>query len=203
MEIILSLYLAGFILCGLLWRIYITWRRTGVNAVRLPAMRGAEGMTALLFVAATSGELIIIFLYLTGWITLETLIPIGQFMHPAIFALGGALLIVTLAIILLSQHQMGKSWRIGIDEKSHTELVKTGIFRYSRNPIFLSMRISFLALFLVMPSVATLVVMLAGDLALRQQVRIEERYLAKKFGEAYMSYCRDTGRWLSLPSKRA
>jgi protein-S-isoprenylcysteine O-methyltransferase Ste14 len=32
---------------------------------------------------------------------------------------------------------MGNSWRIGIDEEKDSALVESGVFRRSRNPIFL------------------------------------------------------------------
>lgn len=51
-------------------------------------------------------------------------------------------------VVLVAQAQMGNSWRIGVDPKL-TELVQRGLFRFSRNPIFLSLRITLLGLFLV------------------------------------------------------
>jgi protein-S-isoprenylcysteine O-methyltransferase Ste14 len=33
--------------------------------------------------------------------------------------------------------QMGDSWRIGIDQEQKTSLVRHGVFKLSRNPIFL------------------------------------------------------------------
>ena len=51
---------------------------------------------------------------------------------------------------------VGESWRIGIDEKHQTALVKTGVFGFSRNPIFLGMMITLAGVFLVIPNVLTL-----------------------------------------------
>ena len=49
---------------------------------------------------------------------------------------------LSLVIMLVAQAQMGLSWRIGIDEKNRTGLVTQGLFALSRNPIFLSLRIT-------------------------------------------------------------
>ncbi|HEX7869361.1 MAG TPA: isoprenylcysteine carboxylmethyltransferase family protein, partial [Chryseobacterium sp.] len=49
--------------------------------------------------------------------------------------IGIALLILSLIWILIAQFQMKNSWRIGIDEEIKTELITTGLFKYSRNPI--------------------------------------------------------------------
>ena len=43
------------------------------------------------------------------------------------------------ALTMVSQYQMGKSWRIGVDETEKTELVTHGMFCFSRNPIYFGM----------------------------------------------------------------
>jgi protein-S-isoprenylcysteine O-methyltransferase Ste14 len=41
------------------------------------------------------------------------------------------------------------SWRIGIDQSHRTNLVQSGVFSLSRNPIFLGMMLTLFGLFLV------------------------------------------------------
>ena len=91
---------------------------------------------------------------------------------------------------------MGNSWRIGFDQEKKTEFIQTGLFRISRNPMFLGVRINLLGFFLILPNAATLVVFVLGDALLQIQVRLEEDYLAKQHGVLYEEYKQKTARWL-------
>jgi protein-S-isoprenylcysteine O-methyltransferase Ste14 len=91
---------------------------------------------------------------------------------------------------------MGLSWRIGIDTAHATELVQHGLFGVSRNPIFLAMRLSLLGLLLVYPAAATLALLVAGEILIQVQVRLEEQHLLGLHGDAYRAYCARVRRWL-------
>ncbi|WP_228435869.1 hypothetical protein [Chryseobacterium pennipullorum] len=49
---------------------------------------------------------------------------------------GAGLMIFAFIWVVIAQLQMKDSWRIGIDEHMKTELVTSGLFQFSRNPIF-------------------------------------------------------------------
>ncbi len=91
---------------------------------------------------------------------------------------------------------MGQSWRIGIDNEVRTPLVTSGLFAWSRNPIFLAMRVCLAALVLLQPNVITLALLLMGDLVMQFQVRLEEAFLREQHGAAYTDYCARVRRWL-------
>ena len=91
---------------------------------------------------------------------------------------------------------MGSSWRIGIDEKNKTRLVVGGVFKLSRNPIYLGVIITLFSLFLVLPNLVNLVILLATITTISMQVKLEEEYLKKIYGEEYLSYIERTPRWL-------
>lgn len=90
----------------------------------------------------------------------------------------------------------GVVWRIGIDTERETELVQGGLFAISRNPIFLAMRVQLLGLFLVVPSAVTLALLVAGEILLQVQVRLEEAYLCDLHGDRYLAYSARVRRWL-------
>jgi protein-S-isoprenylcysteine O-methyltransferase Ste14 len=78
-----------------------------------------------------------------------------------------------------------------------TALVTDGIFRWSRNPMYLSMVLALLGwavwlgrVWLVLGPVAFVLYIT------RFQIRPEERTLAEKFGAEYESYRRRTRRWI-------
>jgi protein-S-isoprenylcysteine O-methyltransferase Ste14 len=71
--------------------------------------------------------------------------------------------------------------------------VQSGLFRLLRNPIFLSMRVALLGLFMVVPTAATLAVLVAGEILVQVQVRLEEAHLSGMHCEQYEAY-QATGR---------
>jgi protein-S-isoprenylcysteine O-methyltransferase Ste14 len=109
---------------------------------------------------------------------------------------GVALLLLSLIWTVLAQAQMGESWRIGIDEAHRTPLVTSGVFGWSRNPIFAGMKITLLGLFLIIPNALTLLVFVMGVVLIQIQVRLEEDFLGKTHGEHYEQYRREVRRWM-------
>ncbi len=77
-----------------------------------------------------------------------------------------------------------------------SQLVSEGVFKISRNPIFLGMRINLLGLFLILPNAVTLTVLVLGDTLMQIQVRLEEEYLTRTHGQNYEQYRRQTRRWI-------
>ncbi len=78
-----------------------------------------------------------------------------------------------------------------------TTIIRRGVFRYSRNPIYLAFCIATPGAALVLNSwwivcVLPLQVYLLQVLVIRR----EERYLEGKFGEEYLAYKRSVRRWL-------
>jgi len=76
-------------------------------------------------------------------------------------------------------------------------VVSTGIYRFTRNPMYLGMAVSLLALALWWASVPglALVLMFCAYLE-RYQIRPEERALTALFGRAFSDYAVRVRRWL-------
>ena len=92
---------------------------------------------------------------------------------------------------------MGSSWRIGVDHAERTELVTSGPFALSRNPIFAAMIPTSLGLGLMVPSGVAPVGVAALLVALELQVRIvEEPYLRRVHGASYADYATRVGRFV-------
>lgn len=109
--------------------------------------------------------------------------------------LGLAVLAASTAWTAAAQVQMGRSWRVGVDERP-TGLVTAGLFQYSRNPVFVGMLGILAGLALALPAAPTLALLAVGAATLPVQVRLEEEHLARLHGAAYDDYRRRVPRWL-------
>lgn len=192
----LAAYFAAYVLFLFVGRSVAVWRRTGVNPYVLPRSDDAHGYVARAFrfvlpLCAAAAFVPWLAPGADAWLG-----PFPVIEHPAARTVGWGLLIASFAWIGVAQAQMGASWRIGIDEARSTDLVAQGLFRVSRNPIFLGMRVTLVGLFLVDPSAATMLVLVVGEILVQVQVRLEEDHLAALHGDAYAEYRRRVRRWL-------
>jgi len=101
-----------------------------------------------------------------------------------------------LVIFLSALISFGKSWRVGIDNDNHGKLVTTGIFKYSRNPIFLFMNIYFIGITLVYPTLIFILMTLIFVIGVHKQILNEEKHLLKIYKENYQNYKKQTRRYL-------
>lgn len=99
-------------------------------------------------------------------------------------------------IFLASVLCMKDSWRAGIPDKDRTELVTTGIYRYSRNPAFLGFDLMYAGVLLLYGNLLTLGFSVFAMVMLHLQILQEERYLVHAFGAPYQAYCRQVFRYL-------
>ena len=99
-------------------------------------------------------------------------------------------------IFLFSVVCMKDSWRAGIPETDKTELVTTGIYRFSRNPAFLGFDFMYIGVLLLYFNPLTAAFTLFSVVMLHLQILQEERYLTAAFGEDYTDYKRHVFRYL-------
>ena len=91
---------------------------------------------------------------------------------------------------------MANSWRIGIDEKNKTELITSGLYTFSRNPIFLGVMIANLGLLLIIPNAFTLPIVSLSIASINTQIRLEESFLKTVHGQEYENYLKKVRRWI-------
>lgn len=78
-----------------------------------------------------------------------------------------------------------------------TQIVSTGVYRVTRNPMYLGMALMLLGLAVYLASPWALLGPLAFATYLtRFQIRPEEQALTARFGAAYTTYCAQVRRWL-------
>ncbi len=110
--------------------------------------------------------------------------------------LGVLLCLADLVIVGWSLISFGRSFRVGIDQDHPDQFVTTGIFAFSRNPIYVGFGLMLLGQFLVFPNWILLLYMVVGFWLLNRQVLREEDYLKEKFGAEFSAYSQRVRRYL-------
>jgi protein-S-isoprenylcysteine O-methyltransferase Ste14 len=189
----LLIYFVLFFSTGFVWRSWANFRATGVNPLVLPSADNALGYIGRAFkIVMTFIFLYAIYATVPGVPALTTLWQAPMWLR----AFAWIVLLVSWVWLLLAQSHMGQSWRIGIDDKRATDLITHGLFQYSRNPIFLSMRCALLAYAAMSPTTPLLALTVAAELLMQIQVRMEEAHLTQLHGQAYLDYSLRVKRWL-------
>ena len=192
----LPTYLVAYVIAAFFWRSYAVRKRTGVNPIVFKGSDSAHDFVGRIFKAVFAVIVAIVIVHAFIPNAYQYVMPLHSLERTSVKSTGFILLLISLAWTIVAQTQMGNSWRIGIDTEHRTELVRAGVFRLSRNPIFVGMIVTLLGLFLVIPNVGTLITLLVGIILIGIQVRLEEEYLTSTHGDAYNEYRRNVRRWM-------
>jgi protein-S-isoprenylcysteine O-methyltransferase Ste14 len=196
LRIFLPCYFIAYMLIGGVLAVARVRRKYGVDplAVRTPdpLMSLGEMYRNVLF--ATT--LVIVFVNAVRPSLLVHLGPLPYLQRPVVQVAGVVLLLSSLVLVRVSQIQMKGSWRFACDHgAAPTELITTGVYARSRNPIYLGMTLTGLALFLALPNAVTFSTANLTFLLLQVRIRVEEAYLMASHGDGFATYCRTTPRW--------
>jgi len=106
----------------------------------------------------------------------------------------GMAMIITISA--LSQFRRARTTVDPSDPSKSSTLVVTGLYKYSRNPMYLAMLLLLLALGLLLGNAFNILVA-AGFVAYmnRFQIAPEEEALLQIFGKEYSQYCTQVRRW--------
>jgi protein-S-isoprenylcysteine O-methyltransferase Ste14 len=110
--------------------------------------------------------------------------------------LGAGLMAACIVAVAASYFEMGPSWRIGIDERVPGALVTSGLFRRSRNPIYLSADLFIAGSFLLNPTLAGLIYLVLTPAVLHAQITREEAFLQAVHGQQFAAYAAITPRYI-------
>ncbi len=116
---------------------------------------------------------------------------------PKVVLWGGVVfLFVSWGLFVLSLKHLRDAWRIGIDHEKTDRLITTGIYSLIRHPIYTAIKMALTGTLLIFPNLYFLPVVLIGWMGVSLTALLEEDFLIKKFGETYLNYCNQTGRFL-------
>ena len=107
------------------------------------------------------------------------------------------ILIISLGLLidLWGTIALGTNFRIELP-KEEISLITTGIYRLMRNPIVMGVYLLLTGSFLLIPTIISLIFLIANILTFDSKVRDEEKFLDKQFGEKYKNYSTHVGRYL-------
>ncbi len=124
--------------------------------------------------------------------------PLSTGLPPLLSLVIGIVLIALAGAIVTAALREFRQAGTNVDpRKPTTVIVTSGIYRFSRNPIYLSLTILYLGVALLVNSLWILL-LLAPVLLLVNfgVVHREENYLKSKFGDEYKRYQSSTRRWI-------
>lgn len=200
MESVLKIYLPVFFVAVILFAFVIpswrTYNETGINPITFGKDETAQNYVGNVMKVLLGLLFVVILLYSLGGRFYKLLVPVFWLQKSLTVWTGLVLSHLALVWIIVAQLQMSTSWRIGIDEENKTELVTTGLFSISRNPIFLEIMVAVAGLFLIIPNVLTFFLTFAFYIVIQVQIRLEEELLIKTHGDKYKNYKLKTKRFL-------
>ncbi len=131
--------------------------------------------------------------------TLQWFAPVGGgfFVWGANGLLAGVVLSV--AGVLIASTAMRAFTQAGttvLPNKPNAALVKTGLYKYSRNPMYVGLILIYAGFAALLGSVWALVLLPVFVAYVRYfAIAREEAYLKRRFGETYIAYMRNIPRW--------
>ena len=140
--------------------------------------------------------LIFVVFMILGWLA-ELRLPTTVLTGPLWGRIGIGLIVPAVVIVLIAVVQFWRARTSPEPWRPTTAIVETGLFRYSRNPMYLAGALVHVGIALLLGSLWIAASLLPALVVLHYGViRREEIYLTRKFGDAYRSYLARVPRWL-------
>jgi protein-S-isoprenylcysteine O-methyltransferase Ste14 len=131
-------------------------------------------------------------MFLLRWVC-----PIAIFLHPPLTYLGFVLLAAGVTLPIVGARQFKKAGTTHKPFHEAKKLVTTGLYRHTRNPMYLGLVLLLTGSWLLMAALSALIpVLFFIVIADRWYIRGEEKMLARKFGPQFQEYKSKTRRWL-------
>ena len=175
--------------------------RSGINPVAIG--RGKKGFDLVFEIYAFLGLAVwMTEILLRSFHTTFRLFPdsvdVQLFDSAAAKIVGGVLVTIGVIIFLWAFYSFGSSWRVGVDTETPGQLVTSGVFGWSRNPIYLFLNLWFIGVFLINGTLVFLVFALLAVAHMHYQIRREEKFLEGFYGQPYKNYRSQVGRYFSI-----
>ncbi|MFA5989978.1 MAG: isoprenylcysteine carboxylmethyltransferase family protein [Sphingomonas sp.] len=115
----------------------------------------------------------------------------------AFWPLGMVAALVGAAFLVAANLRFRKVGENPVPWTGSNTIVDSGVYRFSRNPMYLAMALMQAGLALVIGSISALVLVVPAIWIVQTQVIArEEAFLRERFGANYVAYCRRVRRWI-------
>jgi protein-S-isoprenylcysteine O-methyltransferase Ste14 len=111
---------------------------------------------------------------------------------PVHILLGLALFFAGLAVMLVGQITLWRNYSGTVVIRENHELITHGVYRFTRNPIYLGGLLAVIALPIFAASLYGFLTSLVLIPIILNRIRLEERLLSEEFGDAYREYLATT-----------
>jgi protein-S-isoprenylcysteine O-methyltransferase Ste14 len=128
-------------------------------------------------------------------------VPDGMLPTEGAIAIGAGVVAISILLVLAAVRELRRA-KTSLDvRQAISAIVTTGVFRVTRNPIYLSMILLYAGIaFLLNSPWMLLLAIPTGSALCLVAIKPEERYLEAKFGEPYRAYRSAVPRWLGARS---
>ncbi len=109
----------------------------------------------------------------------------------ALFWIGAAMTLSGFLFTVWARVHLGRNWSGIVTVKDEHELVTSGPYRLVRHPIYTGLLLAFLGSALALGEWRGVLALVIAWAALWRKLRIEERWMRERFGDAYDRYAED------------
>jgi len=128
---------------------------------------------------------------------LDEYYPIAHFTSLAAQVAGGVIIVVGLLLLVLANGLFLRAGTDVIPFRNVTRLVTSGVYRYTRNPMYLGLLLLITAWVVWLGQPVALLALPAWLAWItRFQIQPEEAALRRLFGASYAAYCLKVRRWI-------
>ena len=103
-------------------------------------------------------------------------------------ASGVGLCFLGLAFSVWARNTLGTNWSSAVTVKADHQLIQNGPYSLSRHPIYSGFLLAFVGMVLCIGELRALAGLASLWFSYEVKVRVEERFMAEQFGEAYAQY---------------
>jgi len=115
---------------------------------------------------------------------------------PVVLWIGLALTAVGVALAIWARLTLGANWSGVVTVKKNHELIRKGLYRWIRHPIYTGILIAFIGTAMIMGHVRGWLGLLMVWATFYFKARREERFLRQEFAERFEEHARHTGMFL-------
>lgn len=134
--------------------------------------------------------------YLLAFIQVASILSMNDlYSNKYLIYVGLPMASVGVMVFIIAMMTMRDSWRAGIDVSQETTIIKTGIYKYSRNPAFVGFDLLYIGVAIAFTNIILVSISVIAVIMLHFQIIQEEKYLPLIFGDEYKSYKMHTPRY--------